>query len=44
MHVNPNIDSAGASACAHVYPDVQQLLCRWHVDRSVHMIRMCVCA
>lgn len=41
-------DSAGATTCARVYPDVQQLLCRWHVDRYAHLctyvcLWLCVC-
>jgi len=31
-----NTDLAGASTCERVYPEVRQILCRWHVDKYVH--------
>jgi len=33
-----NTDLVGASACERVYPEVRQILCRWHVDKYVHSI------
>ena len=32
-----NADLAGASACERVYPEVRQILCRWHVDKYVYI-------
>ena len=28
-------DSAIVAACSAVYPDVNHLLCRWHIDRYI---------
>ena len=33
LHVTFVVDLAGAIACSQVYPDIQHVLCRWHVDR-----------
>ena len=32
------VDLAGVNGCAAVYPNVTNLLCKWHVDRLINYL------